>query len=117
MGVVSLVRVVNGVLPKGARIRMWSTGRTHIATEVGAFTPKAQFRDALEAGEVGYVVAGIKDVHGAPVGDTITLESRLCDAPLPGFRQIKPRVFAGLFPDPGGRFRGTAHRPRQAAPE
>ena len=98
VGVVSLVRVMNGILPKGAKIRMWSTGRTHSATEIGAFTPKAKAQDSLEAGEVGYIIAGIKDVHGAPVGDTITLESRLCDAPLPGFRQIKPRVFAGLFP-------------------
>jgi GTP-binding protein LepA len=98
VGVVSLVRVMNGILPKGTKIRMWSTGRTHVATEVGAFTPKAKPQDSLEAGEVGYIIAGIKDVHGAPVGDTITLESRLCDTPLPGFLQIKPRVFAGLFP-------------------
>jgi GTP-binding protein LepA len=98
VGVVSLVRVVNGILPKGAKIRIWSTGRTHQATEVGAFTPKAVPQEALQAGEVGYVIAGIKDVHGAPVGDTITLDDRPCKAPLPGFRQIKPRVFAGLFP-------------------
>jgi GTP-binding protein LepA len=98
VGVVSLVRVLNGTLPRGAKIRVWSTGRTHLVTEVGAFTPKAKARDALQAGEVGYVIAGIKEVHGAPVGDTITLESRQCAAPLPGFRQIKPRVFAGLFP-------------------
>jgi GTP-binding protein LepA len=98
VGVVSLVRVMNGVLPKGSRIRMWSTGRVHQVSEVGAFTPKAQPRAALQAGEVGYVIAGIKEVHGAPVGDTITLEGRPCAAPLPGFRQIKPRVFAGLFP-------------------
>ncbi len=98
VGVVSLVRVVNGSLPKGAKIRIWSTGRTHPVGEVGSFTPKAQARETLQAGEVGYVIAGIKDVHGAPVGDTITLESRLCAAPLPGFLQIKPRVFAGLFP-------------------
>ncbi len=98
MGVVSLVRVMNGALPKGAKIRIWSTGRTHVATEVGAFTPKASPREALSAGEVGYIIAGIKDVHGAPVGDTVTLESGPCEAPLPGFRQVKPRVFAGLFP-------------------
>jgi GTP-binding protein LepA len=98
VGVVSLVRVMNGVLPRGAKIRMWSTARNHTVTEVGAFTPKAKPQEALQAGEVGYVVAGIKDVHGAPVGDTITLEGGACSAPLPGFRQIKPRVFAGLFP-------------------
>ena len=98
VGVVSLVRVVNGTLPRGAKIRMWSTGRTHPVGEVGQFTPKARPCDALRAGEVGYVIAGIKEVHGAPVGDTITLESQQCAAALPGFRQIKPRVFAGLFP-------------------
>jgi GTP-binding protein LepA len=98
VGVVSLVRVMNGVLPKGAKIRVWSTGRTHYVTEVGGFTPKALPREMLQAGEVGYVIAGIKDVHGAPVGDTITLDSAPCASPLPGFRQIKPRVFAGLFP-------------------
>jgi GTP-binding protein LepA len=98
VGVVSLVRVKNGLLPKGARIKVWSTGRTHIVTEVGFFTPKAKPREALSAGEVGYIVAGIKDVHGAPVGDTITLDARPCAAPLPGFQEIKPRVFAGLFP-------------------
>ncbi len=98
VGVVSLVRVINGVLPKSGKLRMWSTGRTYPVAEVGAFTPKATPRPALQAGEVGYVIAGIKDVHGAPVGDTMTLESRLCEAALPGFRQIKPRVFAGLFP-------------------
>jgi GTP-binding protein LepA len=98
VGVVSLVRVKNGQLSKGSRIRVWSTGRTHIVTEVGVFTPKAKPCDDLSAGEVGYVVAGIKDVHGAPVGDTITLDARPCDAPLPGFQEIKPRVFAGLFP-------------------
>jgi GTP-binding protein LepA len=98
VGVVSLVRVMNGTLPKGAKIRMWSTGRTHPVSEVGAFTPKAKPLESLSAGDVGYVIAGIKEVHGAPVGDTITLDGRPCDAPLPGFRQIKPRVFAGLFP-------------------
>jgi GTP-binding protein LepA len=98
VGVVSLVRVMNGSLSKGAKMRMWSTGRTHPVGEVGIFTPKAKPQDSLQTGEVGYVIAGIKDLHGAPVGDTITLESELCDAPLPGFLQIQPRVFAGLFP-------------------
>ena len=98
VGVVSLVRVMNGSLPRGAKIRMWSTGRTHPVGEVGRFTPKARPCDALQAGDVGYVIAGIKEIHGAPVGDTITLESSQCTEALPGFRQIKPRVFAGLFP-------------------
>jgi GTP-binding protein LepA len=98
VGVVSLVRVMSGTLPKGAKIRVWSTGRTHYVTEVGVFTPKAAPRELLQAGEVGYVIAGIKDLHGAPVGDTITLDSAPCASALPGFRQIKPRVFAGLFP-------------------
>ncbi|QOJ31345.1 MAG: elongation factor 4 [Gammaproteobacteria bacterium] len=106
MGVVSLVRVMNGTLPRGAKVRIWSTGRTHVVTEVGVFTPKARACAALGAGEVGYVIAGIKDVHGAPVGDTMTLESRLCAEPLPGFRQIKPRVFAGLFPTSADDFEG-----------
>ncbi len=98
MGVVSLVRVMNGVLPKGAKIRMWSTGRTYPVSDVGIFTPKARSCESLSAGDVGYVIAGIKEVHGAPVGDTITLDSRPCAEALPGFCQIKPRVFAGLFP-------------------
>ncbi|MBM4196173.1 MAG: elongation factor 4 [Gammaproteobacteria bacterium] len=98
VGVVSLVRVVNGTLNSGAKIRMWSTGRTYAVGEVGTFTPKAKPRESLCAGEVGYVIAGIKEVHGAPVGDTITLDAQPCAAPLPGFLQIKPRVFAGLFP-------------------
>jgi GTP-binding protein LepA len=98
VGVVSLVRVKNGRLSKGDRVRIWSTGRTHIVSEVGCFRPKAKPREVLAAGEVGYIVAGIKDVHGAPVGDTITLDGRPCEAALPGFQEIKPRVFAGLFP-------------------
>ena len=106
MGVVSLVRVMNGALPKGAKIRIWSTGRHHLVTEVGTFTPKARARDVLGAGEVGYVIAGIKDVHGAPVGDTVTLESRPCAVALPGFQQVKPRVFAGLFPIRSEDFEG-----------
>ncbi|MCK6372019.1 MAG: GTP-binding protein, partial [Gammaproteobacteria bacterium] len=98
VGVVSLVRMVNGTLPKGSKIRIWSTGRTHLVTDVGTFRPKATSRDALRAGEVGYVIAGIREVHGAPVGDTITLEAKPSENALPGFRQIQPRVFAGLFP-------------------
>ena len=98
VGVVSLVRVVNGSLRSGDRIRVVSTGRSHYVDRLGRFTPKAVVEQELGAGDVGFVVAGIKEIDGAPVGDTITLENRPANAPLPGFKQIKPRVFAGLFP-------------------
>jgi GTP-binding protein LepA len=98
VGVVSLVRVVNGTLRTGEKIRVMSTGRSHQLDKVGRFTPKPVTSPELGAGEVGFVVAGIKEIDGAPVGDTITNEHRPSDAPLPGFKQIKPRVFAGLFP-------------------
>jgi GTP-binding protein LepA len=98
MGVVSLVRVMNGSLKVGEKIRVMSTGRSWQVDRLGRFTPKPVAATALGAGEVGFVVAGIKEIHGAPVGDTITLESRPCAEPLPGFKQIQPRVFAGLFP-------------------
>jgi GTP-binding protein LepA len=98
VGVVSLVRVMNGTLSTGDKIRVVSTGRAHIADRLGRFTPKPLVQQTLSAGDVGFVVAGIKEIDGAPVGDTITLENRPADKPLPGFKQIKPRVFAGLFP-------------------
>ena len=98
VGVVSLVRVVNGSLRTGQKMRVWSTGRAHQVDKVGRFTPKSLVTESLETGEVGFVVAGIKEIDGAPVGDTITLDAKPCEAPLPGFKQIKPRVFAGLFP-------------------
>jgi GTP-binding protein LepA len=98
VGVVSLVRIVNGTLPKGEKITVQSTGRSYNADRVGSFTPKMEDRQALETGEVGYVIAGIKDIYGAPVGDTLTLSNRPCEEPLPGFKQVQPRVFAGLFP-------------------
>ena len=98
VGVVSLVRVMNGRLPKKNKITVMSTERTYVADRVGCYTPKMEDRDALETGEVGFVIAGIKDIYGAPVGDTLTLASNPCDQPLPGFKQIQPRVFAGLFP-------------------
>jgi GTP-binding protein LepA len=82
----------------GDKIRVVSTGRSHTVDKLGRFTPKSVAERALSAGEVGFLVAGIKEIDGAPVGDTITLENRPCDIPLPGFKQIKPRVFAGLFP-------------------
>ncbi len=98
VGVVSLVRVVNGSVKTGEKIRVVSTGRSHTVDRLGRFTPKPIVEKVLSAGDVGFIVAGIKEIDGAPVGDTITLESRPAAAPLPGFRQIKPRVFAGLFP-------------------
>jgi GTP-binding protein LepA len=98
VGVVSLVRVVNGRLPKKAKMTIMSTGRNYQADRVGSFTPKMEDRDSLETGEVGFVIAGIKDIYGAPVGDTLTLAANPSAEPLPGFKQIQPRVFAGLFP-------------------
>jgi GTP-binding protein LepA len=98
VGVVSLVRVVNGSLPKRSKITMMSTGNSYNADRVGCYTPKMQDRDALRTGQVGFVIAGIKDIYGAPVGDTITLTRSPCDTALPGFKQVQPRVFAGLFP-------------------
>ena len=98
VGVVSLVRVVNGVLRTGEKIRVMSTGRSHQVDKLGRFTPKSVAMRELGAGEVGFVVAGIKEIDGAPVGDTITAENRPASAPLPGFKQVQPRVFAGVFP-------------------
>jgi GTP-binding protein LepA len=98
VGVVSLVRVVNGAIRTGEKIRVMSTGRAWQVDKLGRFTPKSVAAPTLSAGEVGFVIAGIKDIDGAPVGDTITLDARPCPAPLPGFKQIQPRVFAGLFP-------------------
>ena len=98
VGVVSLVRVMNGRLKRGQKMRIWSTGRAHECMRLGRFTPKRTDGEELAAGEVGFVMAGIKELDGAPVGDTITLESSPCTAPLPGFKRIQPRVFAGLFP-------------------
>ncbi len=98
VGVVSLVRVKNGSLAKRGKFTVMSTGVSYGADRVGVFTPKMQDRDKLSAGEVGYVIAGIKDIFGAPVGDTLTGTHNPCTKPLPGFKQIQPRVFAGLFP-------------------
>ncbi len=98
VGVVSLVRVMNGSLKMGQKIRVWTTGRAHTIDKLGRFTPKSRPSESLATGEVGFVIAGIKEIDGAPVGDTITLDNRPCEAPLAGFKQIQPRVFAGLFP-------------------
>ena len=98
LGVVSLVRVVNGTMRKGEKIRVMSTGRAHEVDRIGRYTPKPVMLDVLNSGEVGFVVAGIKEIDGAPVGDTITNEVRPSSTPLPGFKQVQPRVFAGVFP-------------------
>ena len=98
VGVVSLVRVVNGSMQKRSKITVMSTGQSYNADRVGKFTPKMQDRDELRTGEVGYVIAGIKDIYGAPVGDTLTATRQPCETPLPGFKHVQPRVFAGLFP-------------------
>ncbi|MDX1404282.1 MAG: translation elongation factor 4 [Woeseiaceae bacterium] len=98
VGVVALVRIVNGELRKGEKFTVMSTKKSYLADRVGCFTPKMVDRQALRTGEVGYIIAAIKDIYGAPVGDTLTLASNPCKAPLPGFKTIKPRVFAGLFP-------------------
>jgi len=98
LGVVSLVRVVEGCLFKGQKITVMSTGRSYQVDRVGIFTPKMQDTGRLEAGEVGFVIAGVKEVDGAPVGDTLTETARPADKALPGFQQVQPRVFAGLFP-------------------
>ena len=98
LGVVSLVRVVAGSLTKGDKIIAKSIGKANVVDSVGVFTPKRNELEKLSAGEVGFVVAGIKDIHGAPVGDTITLAKTPGVEALAGFRNIKPQVYAGLFP-------------------
>ena len=101
LGVVSLVRVMQGRLRKKQKIRIMSIGRDYLVDQVGIYTPKRQELSELKAGEVGFLIAGIKEVDGAPVGDTITDAARPADAPLAGFKPIQPQVFAGLFPVAG----------------
>jgi GTP-binding protein LepA len=99
LGVVSLVRVVNGTLRKGDKIRVASTGRDWQADAVGIFTPKREITNILKAGEVGFICAGIKDIHGAPVGDTLMHAKKADETEiLPGFSKVKPQVYAGIFP-------------------
>ncbi|MBB3045999.1 GTP-binding protein LepA [Litorivivens lipolytica] len=97
LGVVSLVRVKNGTLKKGDKVIAKSIGKAHGVDDVGIFTPKLTSTKILRAGEVGYVVAGIKDIHGAPVGDTFTHAATSHVPALPGFQKIKPQVYAGMF--------------------
>ena len=104
VGVVMLVRVVDGSFSKGERIRMMATNTVYGIESMGVFTPKSVPRDVLKAGEVGFVICGIKELHAAKVGDTLTLEKKLpnnagpATEPLPGFKEIQPQVFAGLYP-------------------
>jgi len=98
LGIVSLVRVKQGTLRKRDKILMMSTNRTHPVDRLGIFTPKLTDKETLAAGEVGFVVASIKDIHGAPVGDTITHATHGAKEALPGFQTVKPQVYAGLFP-------------------
>ena len=104
VGVVMLVRVVDGRLQKGERFKMMATNAVYNADNLGVFTPANQPRDSLEAGEVGYIIAGIKELKAAKVGDTITLEKKLpnnlgpAEQALPGFKEVQPQVFAGLYP-------------------
>ena len=98
LGTISLVRVMQGTLKAKEKIRLMASGRDYQVEQVGVFTPKRRPVETLTAGEVGYVIAGVKDVRGARVGDTITHVHRLASQPLPGFKEIKPRVFAGLYP-------------------
>lgn len=104
LGVVSLVRILNGSVRKGQKVRVWTTGRDHEVTMLGVHTPKRVIKEVLKTGEVGFLIAGIKEIFGAPVGDTITDASKPCEAALPGFRQVQPRVFAGMFPVDGEDF-------------
>ncbi len=104
LGIVSLIRIVDGSISKGEKIKLMSSGNQHQVEQVGVFTPKQEKRERIGAGEVGFLVAGIKDVHGAPVGDTITMAKDGSSTPLPGFKPMQPRVFAGLFPTDADAF-------------
>jgi GTP-binding protein LepA len=98
VGVISLIRVVNGAIKPKDKMRIMSTGRVYQVEKVGVFTPKQFDKTQLGTGEVGYIIAGIKEIDGAPVGDTITLDNRPAQTPLPGFKEVRPRVFSGLYP-------------------
>ncbi|MGE4450247.1 translation elongation factor 4 [Castellaniella sp.] len=98
VGVVMLVRIVNGTLRPKDKILLMATGATHLCEQLGVFTPKSQPRDRLSAGEVGFIIAGIKELEHAKVGDTLTLAGKPAATPLPGFKEVKPQVFAGVYP-------------------
>ncbi|MCC5851707.1 MAG: elongation factor 4 [Alkalimonas sp.] len=97
-GVVSLVRVKHGQIAKKDKIKVMSTGQVYEVDKIGIFSPKATETQLLKTGEVGFVIAGIKEIKGAPVGDTLTLAKQAASAPLPGFKRVKPQVYAGVFP-------------------
>ena len=98
VGVVMLVRIKNGTLKPREKIRLMATGSEYLVENVGVFSPRSQSKEALSAGQVGFVIAGIKELKSAKVGDTMTLASRPAGEPLPGFKEVQPQVFAGLFP-------------------
>ena len=98
VGVVMLVRVVDGKLKPKDKILLMSSGATYLCEQVGVFTPKSQIRESLSAGEVGFIIAGIKELSAAKVGDTVTIAEKRAAAALPGFKEVKPQVFAGLYP-------------------
>ncbi|MGY6271687.1 translation elongation factor 4 [Achromobacter denitrificans] len=98
VGVVMLVRIINGVLKPKDKILLMASGATHLCEQTGVFTPKSQQRPHLSAGEVGFIIAGIKQLADAKVGDTVTLANKPASSPLPGFKEVKPQVFAGLYP-------------------
>ena len=98
VGVISLIRIVSGSVKKRDKIKIISTGRTFQTDSVGVFTPKRTETSELKTGQVGFIIAGIKEIDAARVGDTITLENRPCETPLDGFKEVQPRVFAGLYP-------------------
>ncbi len=98
VGVVMLVRVMNGSLRPKDKIELMATGATYLCEQVGVFTPKSVARESLSAGDVGFIIAGIKEIHAAKVGDTVTIAGKRAPAPLPGFKEVKPQVFAGLYP-------------------
>jgi len=98
VGVIMLVRVFDGRLKAKDKIRLMATGAQHLCEQVGVFTPKSRQKESLSAGEVGFIIAGIKELQDAKVGDTVTLADRRAEAPLAGFKEIKPQVFAGLYP-------------------
>ncbi|GAA0778056.1 translation elongation factor 4 [Castellaniella ginsengisoli] len=98
VGVVMLVRIVNGTLRPKDKLLLMATGATHLCEQLGVFTPKSQPRDRLSAGEVGFIIAGIKELEHAKVGDTITLAGKPAGGALPGFKEVKPQVFAGVYP-------------------
>ncbi len=115
VGVISLIRVMNGSLKRRDKFVIMSTGRSYQAEKVGIFTPKRTDTEILDSGEVGYLIAGMKEIDAAPVGDTITLADNKAVEPLPGFKEMQPRVFAGLYPissDDYESFREALHKLR-----